>query len=394
MLPSYRLPKRGLGEGWNMRVDPMFIDCVAFVCARNRSGKVEPGGTAFFVEVVDDDDLGRRWTYLVTAAHNLEESIGQEIYVRINTTPNARTGVEYKDERTLKDDWFKHWNADVAAIVAPHDPQPAQRVPLSLSVGRDYRYDLKAFDNKSGQPILESALLSTYRDGIQVEVGHDLFFPGLFVESAGKKRNLPIVRFGNVSRMPGDELITIRNPVTRTTRQIKGYLAEFHSWGGHSGSPVFWHYEYNIAIPINVPLWRAPRSALLIDNSTQSVRVDVQVKRGFVIGLLGLVSAHFDVDSTARDKRRQTHRNIIPRVNAGTAVITPAENIRELLMSDEMKEDRRRRIAEMEEEEPAAVADFAPGKERKTRDIPIPPISRNKFFGALEKASSRKREKK
>jgi hypothetical protein len=383
-----------------MRVTPELVSTVAFLCARARSGQNLPGGTAFFVELPDESDPKRFWTYLVTAQHCLDEISGQDVYVRINTVPNIGGPAGYEDIKTHKGDWYPHWNADVAAILAPYDParHAIQKVPIELFIGANYRLDISTFDGR-GNPVLEPVLRTAYPGGIPVELGHELFFPGLFIQSAGKTRNLPIVRFGHISRMPGDEMVSIRGAVSGT-KQIRAFLAEFHSWGGHSGSPVFWHHEYNITLPLNVPRWQPPQSSLLIQQK-QFVpeRIDVQVARGWIEGLLGLMSAHFDIEVSPKDKSsRRSIEDIITGINAGTAVITPAENIRELLMSDEMKEDRARRAAQTNNEEPAAVADFAgndsaeqltlaPNPKDRIK-IPIP--SKDEVLNVFKKASRKK----
>jgi len=239
LIPPYKLPRRALGERWEMRVTPELVDTVAFVCIRDHSGINIPSATAFFVEVPDESDPKRKWTYLITAQHCLDEIAGRDVVIRINTVPSIAAATGYEDIRTRKDDWSRHSNADVAAILAPTDPQrhAIQQIPLELFVSKDYKLEVSSFDGR-GNPVLEPLLRGNYPTGIKVELGHEVFFVGLYVQSAGKNRNLPVVRFGNLSRMPGDELVSIQG-VQSGTRQIRAYLAEVHSWGGHSGSPVF-----------------------------------------------------------------------------------------------------------------------------------------------------------
>src|ERR1700687_6259778 len=124
-----------------MRVTSELIDTVAFLCARNRSGMNVPGGTAFFVEVPDETDPRRMWTYRVTAQHCLDEISGRDVFVRINTLPGVSKATDYEDVRTRKDDWFRHWTADVAASIAPYDPQrhAIQQIPIDLFITSDYR---------------------------------------------------------------------------------------------------------------------------------------------------------------------------------------------------------------------------------------------------------------
>ena len=42
----------------------------------------------------------------------------------------------------------------------------------------------------------------------QIGAGDNLFFPGLFTGHVGEKANAPIVRVGNISAMPGEDLKT------------------------------------------------------------------------------------------------------------------------------------------------------------------------------------------
>jgi hypothetical protein len=336
-----------------VKILPQFIDCVAFICKRGSTDRTKPGGTALFMEISDEFDPAQKWTYVVTALHNLDEIGGPDVYVRVNTLPSADSSVGFKDIPTKKKDWTPHWNADVAAILMTQDltSYAFQRIPIEICIRADYHLDLDAFE-RHGNQLLGKALKNMYKEGIPVEVGDELFFPGLFLQSAGKNRNLPIVRVGSIARMPGDELVTIETPHSK--KAVRAYLAESLSWGGHSGSPVFWIHEYNLSVYLRTELWQEP-SALSINRPIPPQKVEVQVQKGWVIGFLGLVSAHFNIEAKARQ-----HRDIVTKLNAGIAVVTPAENIRELLMSDEMKEDRRKRGAAMrQEEEPIAAADFA-----------------------------------
>jgi hypothetical protein len=232
-----------------LRIDPHFLDCVAFVCSRTVASRDRSiaGGTAFFVEVEDESDLHLKWTYVVTALHCIDEIRAQNIYIRVNTLPDVQSNVGFENIPTCKDEWFRHDKADVAAILLDHNPERhvVQGLSLDLFIDREYRFNVQHLDGR-GNPQLEPGLKANFPDGIPVQAGDDLFSPGLFVQSAGKKRNLPAARFRNIARMPSDELVVLRTVVHGDT-PIRAYLAESHSWGGHSGSPVFWHYTYNLS---------------------------------------------------------------------------------------------------------------------------------------------------
>jgi hypothetical protein len=53
-------------------------------------------------------------------------------------------------------------------------------------------------------------------------------------EQPGEKQNLPIARFGQISRMPKEPIIR-RGDIWDS---VDAYLVECRSWGGHSGGPV------------------------------------------------------------------------------------------------------------------------------------------------------------
>lgn len=66
-----------------------------------------------------------------------------------------------------------------------------------------------------------------------LELGDEVFFSGLFYPHSGTRRNIPIVRIGNVAALL-EEPVLNRNGVPMDL-----YLMESRSIGGLSGSPVF-----------------------------------------------------------------------------------------------------------------------------------------------------------
>jgi hypothetical protein len=318
-LTPYRLPRRALGQRCKLRVQSHFLEATVFICAETVSnGRTirRPIGTGFFVEIPDELDRSATWNYVVTARHCVEDLPNKHpdedraIWVRINTTAGV-----YKDIETKKSQWFKHGSADVATILLEYrmeDCLDFKSIALHWFVDGDHKF-------RPQGPEFDRKLVTSAHLGLNIEVGDALFFTGLFVRSAGTARNLPIARFGNISRMPCDEPITLKTKA-RGDVSVHAYLAESHSWGGHSGSPVFWHWEYSEA-----------RLALIGENE----KVNFLTTRSFVRAFLGLVSAHFDIPAQTKDIKDSAKNNFITNLNAGIAVITPAENIKELLMKDE-----------------------------------------------------------
>jgi hypothetical protein len=203
-----------------VQIPPAFAECAAFLCEENKGGA--KAATAFFVEL---GERTRHWVYLVTARHCLEESSGRDLCARVNNFPDATSQVNTEDIHSNKDDWFIHDSADVGVIPSPIDRQgyAIQQVPISLCIDGRYRFDVAALDGR-GNRVLELMLRQNYPDGIDVQVGDEIFSPGLFVQAAGRNRNLPVLRFGNIARMPGEEMV-ILGTRARGDIPIRAYLA-------------------------------------------------------------------------------------------------------------------------------------------------------------------------
>ncbi|HXN13393.1 MAG TPA: hypothetical protein VN865_09820, partial [Candidatus Acidoferrales bacterium] len=298
-----------------MRVHDQFLKTVAFLFL-DESGKKMPVGTAFFVSVgadnaqydyVQDIWSGEFFTYAVTARHCIEDNKGDPpIFLRINLE-----GGGHKYLETRKGDWAVHPNADVAVRLLRYRECPSgaalDTIAEPLFVDPDNRCR-RAFGEilpRVGVSHDDAELIDrSYKEGIEINIGDDLFFPSLFVHSAGQQRNLPIVRFGNIARMPNEELIKLKS-ATRGEFKTRAFLAEVHSWGGHSGSPVFWHYD--LALPM----------------------------QNWVRALLGLVSAHFDIKGRVVKTSEASMK-----LNSGIAAVTPIENVKELLIRPDAMRER------------------------------------------------------
>jgi hypothetical protein len=74
---------------------------------------------------------------------------------------------------------------------------------------------------------------------LNIAEGSDVFFTGLFMSHYGQQRNQPIVRFGRVA-MISDERVHWKGP-GKSPEALELYLIETQSFGGNSGSPVFFY---------------------------------------------------------------------------------------------------------------------------------------------------------
>lgn len=269
-----------------VRVTDHFLGCIAFLCVEDRErNRLEPRGTAFAVSVPDRDIPEVEHCYLVTARHNLEAAQTDRIFVRIN----AENG--FRDILTDRTGWQTHDSADVAALL--FQEEQLERIPLSVFVGEEFPYHFRFSEGRN----------------FPISVGTELFFVGLFVQQPGRGRNLPIARFGNVSRMPTEPVVLTYGDGT-PFEQV-AYLAECRSWGGHSGSPTF-----------------------CVFNLTEDGR---PLRH---IGFVGLVSAHYDLPTPV--SAPGAGELLTAAANSGIAIITPAEFVRELLIRDDVVRERNR----------------------------------------------------
>jgi hypothetical protein len=146
----------------------------------------------------------------------------------------------------------------------------------------------------------------------------------MFAGHIGKKRNLPIIRFGNISLMPYEKIPLTIDPITKTQYIADAYLVECRSRGGLSGSPVFAYFP-------------ATRDAGKIMNYKED---DVP--------LLGLVHGHYRTDIQDQIIATSDDLDTII-VNAGIAMVVPAQDILDTLMQEDVMKDAEKRLKKIEE---------------------------------------------
>ncbi len=137
-------------------------------------------------------------------------------------------------------------------------------------------------------------------------LGSDVYVIGLMAYHAGSKRNLPILRHGQIAMMDQERIRTA------TGFEIEAFVIEGRSIGGLSGSPAF----------------------VLTEGAVRNVY------------LLGVVSGHWDIPlvSTAPVEKGAVKSgdliDMFERANAGLALVTPSQRIREILDQPSMRDFR------------------------------------------------------
>lgn len=263
-------------------IQPEMRQCVCFVYA-NMGGELKPVGTAFFLGL---PVKGVMWTVVVTALHVVANaqmrSTDGKTFLRVNTKDGGHRIVEVEAK-----DWIRpNFSEEIIDIVfCQWSVLPSASDFDLLRVTTDL-----------------AATADVIADE-QIGVGSELAFAGLFVNHHGRRRNEPIIRFGNISAMPGELVPT-------EVGDIEAFLVESRSVGGLSGSPVF----------VDVGVFR-------VEGNVREYR-----RGGKVVYLLGVMNGHFRAPTTKKategdESSDETTSGDAPSDDA-TPVDVPAEEAR------------------------------------------------------------------
>lgn len=256
-----------------------------------QAGAFAPNGTGFFVGVRHPDaakDVA--FIYLVTARHVITKGDGT-LYSDIGLRLNKKVGkselvylplAESGDTRNV----FFHPDKTVDLAVIATAP------------------DMKVYDYKW----IPMDGITSHQDVIDLKIaeGSEVFFTGLFAHHIGDDKNHPIVRFGRMALLT-DERIRWGNDA-----RIQTYLIESPSYGGNSGSPVFFF-------------------------------LGPERDGGFTLGgrilrLAGIIQGTFnDVQPIVSI---DTASALVSRASIGISAVVPAYKLRDVLLGQELKKQR------------------------------------------------------
>jgi hypothetical protein len=144
-----------------------------------------------------------------------------------------------------------------------------------------------------------------------VGIGNEVFLAGLYRQHAGRVRNVPIIRVGNVAAMPEE-------PVNTRRGSMEAYLVEIRSIAGISGSPVF---------------------VSLLEATGASATFHPEAQKMFF--LLGLMHGRWDIRQLAPVMFEIDSDYLKQPLNSGIGVIVPATRILEVINSEEFVAERR-----------------------------------------------------
>jgi hypothetical protein len=190
--------------------------CVSFVFLEKES-KLIANGTGFFIGLKNKDKEDSFNVFFVTAKHVLQNNgeFHDTVVIRLNKIDGEADNIKISLKSTKL---IEHKDGDVDLVAFPCLP------------------DQKVYDFKF---IPENIIASKeIMDKNDICEGDDVFFTGLFTSHIGQKKNQPILRFGKVALI-SDEKIEWKDKKDEPAKLLDLYLMECHSFGGNSGSPVF-----------------------------------------------------------------------------------------------------------------------------------------------------------
>jgi hypothetical protein len=298
----------------------IFLADAAGNVAKNDANRPIPWGTGFFVGIKLGDGT-RMSGYLVTAKHVLKDEQGRDfkrVYVRMNSKAGDPTFAALDLSANGISNVYTHNDPTVDLAVVPVAP------------------DEKNIDFK----MIFDDLVTTKESfkELQIGEGSDVFFVGLFASFYGQHKNFPIARFGRVA-MISDEKIPWKDGPNSPVQEADLYLLETQSYGGNSGSPVFFYLGPD--------------------------RVPGKLFMGAEIRLAGVMRGTFLNGSPIQFQQSPTASIPYSTQNIGIAAVTPAYLLREILYSEPLMKLRAEitgSLAPMKSPEPAPITPTEPEK--------------------------------
>jgi hypothetical protein len=207
------------GTGVCSVIPPDITKTVVFIYKDATGTPAQADGTGFMVSVPAATP-NRQWLYLVTAKHvvhtdsnDFNSPLFSHLWVRVNNKSGG-FGMYQIDLVPSGEGQTVFFHSDPSVDIAV----------MAINPNTDV-LDIK---------VLPEQMLTSGDDfkKLNIGVGTDMFFTGMFTGFLGEKKSYPIVRFGKLAMIPEEK-------ITFAGQSAEGYLMEAFSFGGNSGSPVF-----------------------------------------------------------------------------------------------------------------------------------------------------------
>ena len=281
----------------NMQIPDEIRKCVVFLAYKTTKG-YQMVGTGFFCGI-DSDDKQFHFRYLVTAKHVLAKIQEQTKEDKISVDNNIWVRVNKKDGNVDYipvpfNLWLSHPDISISVDII---------ACLDILNPAIYDYLTIPYTMFATKDVMDKEYIG---------IGDEIFMTGLFINHYGKKRNIPIIRVGNIAALDEEPIHASK------FGDMDAYLVETRSIGGLSGSPVFVHLS---------------GSRISTDGNTTSMR------SGHIFYLFGLMHGHWDLSAATEDVITE---DVVSkeRVNMGIGIVVPFSKIWETLNQDIFKNNR------------------------------------------------------
>lgn len=282
-------------EDINMLIPDDFIKCVVFLGLSTEEHGVESiswQGTAFAVTVPSEvAPPEKRYNYLVTAKHVVENIESTKLRIRVNRRQDKTAVILNLENPNYH--WWYH------PMTKPEDLDYIDVAVSPWMPPREYELVTLPVDMFLTDEIIQNK---------GVGLGNEVFITGLFTRLAGEARNIPIVRTGNIAMIPNEPIYTRKG-------LMDAYLIESRSIGGLSGSPVF----------------------VIQHGYDKELLKKGRFERPLY--LLGLMHGHWYTQPNKIEDLGTL--DVGEQVNMGIAIVVPAKRIWEVLNQPELVEMRK-----------------------------------------------------
>jgi hypothetical protein len=287
-------------------IDLSILDCTVFLYP-NKSAAASGakfGGSGFLIAIPYQQEIAgqqRSHIYVVTNSHIVREH--KSTFIRLNNMDGRHEVVP----KTYQD-WIDNWDKDDLALCML-DNTTMSNYGWLAPLPNSFLTKKHVYWGSGGIEVMFPR---------SVTFGSDVITVGRYVGFDGKQKNLPVIRFGNISMLPYE-------PIEHSRKGLKqeSFLIESHTIGGYSGSPVF-------SIQ---PLEGSPLAAM---TGTEWVFPDK---------LLGIVWGYSYVDTPVKRKIRGNYEdvgnNMIVPEHSGMSLVIPAWKLGEFLGRDDLVMQRK-----------------------------------------------------
>jgi hypothetical protein len=189
------------------RIEHQYLDVVVYLYPSSDAAETGEaiGGTGFLVFRPSDEHAGKGYVYAVTNRHVVRDCASP--VMRLNTKEGLKRVLPL-----TQDSWFDHPTDDICvAHLGGINPEI-------------YQYSVVKTSTFLSREVIDEE---------DIGPGDEVFMSGRFINHEGKQRNLPLLRFGNISMMPYEPILDDRG------YEQECFLVEVRSLAGFSGSPVF-----------------------------------------------------------------------------------------------------------------------------------------------------------